>query len=270
MEEVIYRLLFFVNSSREKDVYYTIAWTMLENINQVPKFNINQLADMCYTSPATISRFIKKLDYESFGDFKNKLENTIRYYNDQLSFNLKLIDNKSIRPSTIENEFYDLLIDNLEQSRKNINMRSLDKLLELIYTHNKIAFFGMQFSQYIAMEIQAKFIALGKLATAFVDFQEQLKHIEELDENSLVIMLSVAGRVARSDLIKSIKRKKAKLAVITQDPDAERFKEADLVINFGNPDIKSVESIVLGRYTLLSIMDILYYRYGQLYNHRNS
>lgn len=269
MDEVIYRLLFLVNSNKEKDVYYTIAWTMLNNIRKVPKLNINQLADMCYTSSATISRFIKKLDYENFGEFKEQVNSNLKYYKQKASFNPKFVEEKQLEPEKITNEFYGLLIKNLQQTSENLDIRKLDKLVELIYQHKKIAFFGMQFSQYISMEIQTRLLMLGKLVTAFVDMQEQYKYIDELDENSLAIILTVAGRVANTELINKIKKKNIKLAIITQNPNTPYMKEADLVLLFGNPDVKSVESLVAGRYALLSVIDMIYYRYESLYNHNN-
>lgn len=265
MDEVIYRLLFLVNSNKEKDIYYTIAWTMLNNINKVPNLNINQLADLCYTSPATISRFIKKLEYENFGEFKEQVSFNLKYFKTKAAFNPKFVNESSLEPEKLNNEFYSLIINNLQQTGNNLDMRKLDKLVELIYQKKKIALFGMQFSQYISMEMQTRLLMLGKLVTAFVDMQEQYKNIDELDENSLAIVLTVAGRVANTELIKNIKKKKAKLAIITQNPNTPYMDKADLVLLFGNPDVARVESLVAGRYALLSVMDMIYYRYESLY-----
>ncbi|WP_326512907.1 MurR/RpiR family transcriptional regulator [Clostridium intestinale] len=267
MNEVIYRLLFLVNSNKEKDIYYTIAWTMLNNIKKVPKLNINQLADMCYTSSATISRFIKKLEYESFSEFKEQVDLNLKYYRLKASFNPKFIQEKSSNPDELTNDFYDLVINNLKQTSENLDIRKLDKLVEYIYRYKKIAFFGMQFSQYISMEIQTMLLMLGKLVTAFVDMQEQYQYVDDMDENSLAIILTVAGRVANTELIKKIKNKNAKLVIITQNPNTQYMEEADLVLLYGNPDVKSIESLVGGRYALLSVIDMIYYRYESLYNH---
>ena len=44
-----------------RDRYYTICYQVLNNIEKIPNISINELADLCYTSPATISRFCKAL-----------------------------------------------------------------------------------------------------------------------------------------------------------------------------------------------------------------
>ena len=264
--EVIYRLLFFVNSNKEKDVYYTIAWTMLQNIKEVPRLNINQLADMCYTSTSTISRFIKKLGYESFGDFKEKVELVLGYYKRDISFHPDFGEKSDIDPSSMVKNFYGVINNHLKETCNNLDIRKLDKLLELIYQHKKINFFGMQFSQYMSMEIQAKLLALGKFVTAFVDVKEQLKCAEESDEDSLAIILSIAGRVGKTDLVNKIKESKSKLVVITQNPKVDFLEDADLVILFGNKNTDKEEFLLGGRYALLSIIDLMYYRYVFLYN----
>ena len=70
MGDLIYRLLLFLNSSKDEDINYTIATTMLHNINHISNMQINKLADICYTSPAAISRFCRKLGYSNLSEFK--------------------------------------------------------------------------------------------------------------------------------------------------------------------------------------------------------
>ena len=77
MGDLIYRLLLFLNDSREETLNYTIALTMIRNIREIPNMTINKLADMCYTSPAAISRFCRKLGYSSLSEFKKALSISI-------------------------------------------------------------------------------------------------------------------------------------------------------------------------------------------------
>ena len=51
MGDLIYRLLLFLNSSKENDINYNIAINMLRNIRLIPDMSINKLAELCYTSP---------------------------------------------------------------------------------------------------------------------------------------------------------------------------------------------------------------------------
>ena len=69
MGDLIYRLLLFLNSSKENDINYNIAITMLRNIRSIPEMSINKLADICFTSPAAITRFCHKLGYSNLIEF---------------------------------------------------------------------------------------------------------------------------------------------------------------------------------------------------------
>ena len=71
--DIIYNLLMFLNSSKEEDMYYSICLSMLQNLEKVPNCSINELADLCFTSTATISRFSKKFGYANFHEFKKEI-----------------------------------------------------------------------------------------------------------------------------------------------------------------------------------------------------
>ena len=60
--DILYTLMSYVNVSSPQDMYYAIAHTILTHIDQIPSISINDLADLCYTSPATISRFCKDMN----------------------------------------------------------------------------------------------------------------------------------------------------------------------------------------------------------------
>ena len=55
--DILYNLLTYINASYSQGIYYTICYQVLNNIEKIPNISINDLADLCYTSPATISGF---------------------------------------------------------------------------------------------------------------------------------------------------------------------------------------------------------------------
>ena len=72
--DILYNLLTYINSSYSQDMYYTICYQVLNNIEKIPSISINELADLCYTSPATISRFCKALKCDNFAILKKKFK----------------------------------------------------------------------------------------------------------------------------------------------------------------------------------------------------
>ena len=70
MRSAFYALINFINTSKVDDVYSNAA-----------EYNIMDVAEMCFVSTATISRLCRKLNYESFSDFKMDVKMNLRYFN---------------------------------------------------------------------------------------------------------------------------------------------------------------------------------------------
>ena len=71
----------YYNNAVNEDIYFSVARSLLENLDQLPGGNIYDWAQICCVSPSTISRFCQKLGYKSFQEFKLELSNAIRNYN---------------------------------------------------------------------------------------------------------------------------------------------------------------------------------------------
>ena len=70
MRSAFYNLVNFINTANINDVYANAARMILRNIYLIPQSTITDVADFCFVSTATISRLCRKLNYESFADFK--------------------------------------------------------------------------------------------------------------------------------------------------------------------------------------------------------
>ena len=64
------RLLSFVSTTPERDANYDIAVTLLKHYPQLKGMTLGQIADLCYTSKASISRFCRFLGMDSFKAFQ--------------------------------------------------------------------------------------------------------------------------------------------------------------------------------------------------------
>ena len=82
--DILYTLMSYVNVSSSQDMYYTIAHTILTHLEKIPDISINDLADLCYTSPATISRFCKDLNCKNFASFKHEMAISLEIARDEI------------------------------------------------------------------------------------------------------------------------------------------------------------------------------------------
>ena len=72
MKNLFYRLMIYLDTASETDTNYFIALFMANNFYRIPDMRISELAEECFVSPATISRFCRALGYENFAHLKQE------------------------------------------------------------------------------------------------------------------------------------------------------------------------------------------------------
>ena len=267
--DILYNLLTYINASYSQDMYYTICYQVLNNIEKIPDISINELADLCYTSPATISRFCKALKCDNFAEFKKEVQVGLK----QASHEIKLHPDDLVEihqnPVHCVDMVYDLTINSLIESKKQINIHEIDRLCDIIYDAKKLHFFGFQFNKILASDIQFKLVKLGKFSYAFADRGDDSQRIELLDEDSVAIVLSVRARLSPvGDLIKSIKNREAKVILVTLNAESEVIELADKTFVVHGKESDFTESSISGTTVMKTFFDVLYVRYGLLYPRR--
>ena len=188
MGDLIYRLLLFLNDSREETLNYTIALTMIRNIRDIPNMTINKLADMCYTSPAAISRFCRKLGYSSLSEFKKALSISINTNFDNSFSKPRGFKTKRNREEILE-LMHDEICNELTLTKNSLDLKLIDRVIDLIYRSDHICIFGTLFSQLMCQQLQTNFARVGKLINIATDIQAQEKLASSLTPNSLATIL---------------------------------------------------------------------------------
>lgn len=64
------RLLSFVSTALVRDANYDIAVALLRHYPRLKGLTLSQIADLCYTSNASISRFCRFLGMDNFKEFQ--------------------------------------------------------------------------------------------------------------------------------------------------------------------------------------------------------
>lgn len=264
MGDLIYRLLLFLNSSKENDINYNIALTMLRNVRIISNMSINKLADLCYTSPAAITRFCHKLGYSNFIEFKENIKININSYNEGL-MKPKSISYEISREDMINNMSLEI-INEIETFKSFVDLKVVDRVVELIYTCDNVCIFGTQYSQLMAQDLQRKLANLSKIIYNANDVQEQERLASELDENSLAILISPSGRFTlyHERLWKKIESSSATVVVITENEHPYYTKRSDYIIYLPTKN-DSNEYIQNHRYDLNYLIEYIYTRYGSMY-----
>ena len=136
MRSAFYALINFINTSKVDDVYSNAAKMILENINKIPEYNITDVAEMCFVSTATISRLCRKLNYESFSDFKMDVTMNLRYFNHdsmrmQFDHQLPVFPVEGKTTKDLFSDHFENIVQNLRSTYEMIEFEELEKLVEI-------------------------------------------------------------------------------------------------------------------------------------------
>lgn len=266
--DIIYNLLTYLNASKEEDMYYSIALTVVQHLEIIPTCSINELADMCYTSTATISRFCKKFGCASFPRFKEEVKEGLILAKDEIHLQTFEKEYLDMNPNYLIEKVYHLIIESLLLGRQSIDIIAIDRLCQLIHDAKKVHLFGFQYNKILASDFQLKMLKLNKFIYSFVDHGDDMPKTELLDEDSLAIFLSVSARPSHLSLIDTIHQNHAKVALLTLNPQTTLKDEVDYFFCVQGKESDFTVSSISGSIGLLAVLNIIYLRYGLLYPNR--
>lgn len=263
--DILYTLITYVNYSSSQDMYYTIAQTILSHLDTMPTISINDLATMCYTSPATISRFCKDLNCKSFAAFKKELQIALDLANDEIHLEKDEAEKLNENPEEIIHKIYHETTESLQMGEKGLKMADIDRICDMIHHAANIHMFAYQFSKLVCSDFQQKMLKLRKFVYAFADRGDEIAKLDTIQEGELVIIVSVRARKKLMDsLIEKIKERKPKIVLVTMNQ--EYVNDAiDDYLRIDGYESDYTQSAMMGTIDLVTVFNIIYVRYGLKY-----
>lgn len=258
MRSAFYNLVNFINTTNTNDVYANAARMILRNIYLIPESTIIDVADFCFVSTATISRLCRKLNYESFADFKMDVTMNLNYFNRdalRLQFDHQLPQREYLhKGKEVFKAHFENIIDNLRATYDNINYEDLEFIVDKIHSADKICFAGNFFTQSVSMQLQIELSYLGKECSGMYPLQQQILVIEQLTKNDVIIVSSIAGgfMIDHPDVMRAISKSPAYKIVITQLDKFVYSNLVDMILQVGT-DHQSL----IGKFSITYIFEVL-------------
>ena len=156
---IMSQLLSVVNYGDGKEVNADIAKTILQNYNKIPELTIFDLADLCYVSSSSITRFVRTLGYDSYKEFKSDIAHTLTIDVDY-SKRINMASAEDLKP--IYQRYTENVIENIQFTFDHIDYRQLNRVCEMMYQAKEIALFGLEYANYVGIHFQNK-MAPGNL-----------------------------------------------------------------------------------------------------------
>lgn len=263
--DILYTLMSYVNVSSPQDMYYSIAHTILTHIDQIPGISINDLADLCYTSPATISRFCKDMNCKSFVNFKEEIAIALEIARNEIHFLPEESKKITENPEYLKNKMYQEAIESLGMVQTSVQMEDVDHICKMIYQAKKVHMIGYQFNKIISNDFQMKMLKHRKFVYAFVERGDEIQRLDMIDEESLVIIITVRAREQLINaLIDKIKEHHPKILILTMS-QTYQHESVDWIYRIEGTESQYSESSLQGTMNFLSLLNLIYVRYGLLY-----
>ena len=167
-----------------------VADYILANAEEAPRSSVQEFASAGGVSVASVSRFVRKLGFEDFKDFKLELARetgaTARYLFEQIT--PKDADEEVARKVFLGT------IRSIEDTLKILPLQDLVAAARAIATCKRLVLFGIGASGYIAQDEALRFSYLDFPAEGFVDSSQILLQAIRVRPGEVAIGISHSGR----------------------------------------------------------------------------
>ena len=120
---------------------YNIIKVIINNIDHISSLSLEKIAAEAHISTSSVSRLISKIGFDSFQDFKYRLENE----NLNLKMRRMLTNTQRFIRSRDEDIVESLYVDavaNLQQTRLNLDVHKLREIVDVLKKSNSVTFIG--------------------------------------------------------------------------------------------------------------------------------
>ncbi|EGT4598475.1 MurR/RpiR family transcriptional regulator [Clostridioides difficile] len=269
MGVLLNRLLNILNNGKTESTYYHIANILICNYDKIKNMTISEVAELCFVSKSTISKFTRYIGFEDFSDLKsaagyksNKNQNILNYNDNILGY----LDCHSVE------DYINAIMKDLEDLKSNIQYNKIDELAKDLIKYKSIAAFGVLYSQSAAVDFQTKLAYNNKYIFSRIDDVKQHEFIRNAKENTLIIIFTNSGdyikkyQLIGGNINKGVfKETKAKIVAITSNKELEKSPYVDLCICFGHKSSVQTHPII---YQVIT--DIIVSRYKELINNKKT
>ncbi|MFD1901905.1 MurR/RpiR family transcriptional regulator [Enterococcus termitis] len=255
--------LHFLNTNKRDATYSRIILYLLTHSNDMKHLTITEVAERCFVSPATLTRFCRHFGIANFASLRDSLvsfgsmkkHNGLRMKEQELT---DLANDPKNYLVSYGNEITTAVKDVLQT----IDIEQVDQILADIHQAEEVVLIGYSSTLELAKELQTSFLLSQKLVFVGETEETQQSFVNELSEQSVVIVISSYGSLLNksSDLIRKISDSKAKSILLTQHTQNTLTYLFDLSVN-----VTTTNYVRIGNYPLMFFLDYFVRRYASLY-----
>ena len=228
----------------------TIAQYFLEPIPEGVSLSAQEVSNRLFVSIPSLTRFAQKCGYNGYRQFiydyekKSKEESTLH-----------------INSTKIVLEDYAEL---LSKSFSLVNEAQLIRVCELLSSAKRVYIYGQGSSGLAALEMKFRFMRLGMICEAITDLHTMLMNRVLVDEDCLVIGITVSANESVVKAVNIAKNQGAKTVLITSKKSEELSHECDELVLIAMKNALEQGTTISPQFPVLVVVDILYSYYKEI------
>lgn len=247
----VIRLFFPQLSETEK----RISDYIISRPERIPFQSVYEIARACETSGATVSRFVQKLGFSTFSGFKMGL---VRHTAMQEDAFYRGIGRDDSAEETVRKVFQ----GNIQSLEDTLELQSHEVLIraaERIGQAERVMFFGIGSSGYLALDAAMRFSQLGMRSSAFVDPTEIVFHACASRPGDVAIALSHSGRTSITVQGSALVKERGGTTVgITNYIDTPLAGKCDYLLCTSFPETEVKITAIRSRIAQMCLIDTLF------------
>lgn len=255
MADIIHTLQNLVNTtSSSDDIDINIARSLLQNVHVIDgNTPISVVAELCNTSCSSISRFINKLGFSGFSEFK---ESFVRLNTERIE--LKISNCSDLNAIKSLSESITLSMEDLVST---FDLHIMNDLVDAVHDAKRIVIFTTRITGNLSLILQHALLTTGKFVMLYPQTHDQVHVAHNLTEGDLAIFISMEGTLLMNKAVTiPVISSNIKTVLITQSKKQKFSEHFDLIISLGNHEASRV-----AKYKLLFYIDIFINRYYNKY-----
>ncbi|AUB31562.1 MurR/RpiR family transcriptional regulator [Spiroplasma floricola] len=258
MDELkIYNTLREIAFKNNVDINSHIANWILKNTEKIKNINLETIAKKTNTSKPSIIRFCNKLGLSGYSELKyqlSKFKKSSLSLNEQFNFQKELIkeNNHYLKYLEIKNNS-----SNLTLEKYILKENEIKKFLKKLEKAKTIYVFGMNLAYNISRNFVQRIRWLNKTVIQERDLNSIESYVEQIDQNDIVIILSLSGSSKHLiDIVKKLESKTFMFGILGEKGEINKY--CDLFIDLPNLEENIWDSFSIRGQCLIQILDYLY------------
>ena len=240
-----------------------LADYILSNQDELPHLTIRQLSAGAAVAEATVSRFCRRVGFESFAEFKLAAANTsLRFKptNNPLSGQIESGDSVE----DICRKLYSAEMEAIGQTMEALDSGSLIGAVDLLEKAGRVLCMGQGGSMLIAQEAAHLFSTVDNRFTAVIDSHMQAIAAAMMEPGDVIMFFSYSGSTrAMMETLSIARERQGKVILVTRFLNSPGATLSDVVLQCGANENPLQSGSIAARIAQMYLLDVLFSEYSR-------